>query len=231
MMNIRNVMEEAVLRVVNEVAQEDGTQSQQNYTTGSQCCTDVACYVLNRIEPKYVSSARGQTYAEMDVHLNPQIDADLLALVHEGFRRITSIQRSFYNKPKDKTDKQSLYNFHLPIIKGRLLHGLTFEPIQNISIQLMIDDQIVAMIDSNWENPYPLAQQTNGLYAFWPQPISAKTSQEEKEFHFELRVRSAEYEALQHSFFIKTISKETKREDLVNAQDFRLPDMYLVPIE
>ncbi|MFW5801949.1 MAG: late competence development ComFB family protein [Spirochaeta sp.] len=229
-MKVRNILEEEVFRIIDEIAEEDEKSSAPHFLTSDQCRTDAACYVLNRLSPRYVSSGRGQAYADQEMIHNPQIQADLMALVHEGLRRVTSIQRSYYTTSGRDSMPENLFSYHFPVIKGRLLHGLTFEPAGNISIELRINGKKAAMIDANWENPYPIAEQTNGSYAFWPGPVSAEEDDKMKDFSVELRVNDTRFEPLQHSFTLQIAPRNTRKEDFFFGTDYRTPDMYLIPI-
>lgn len=231
-MNIRNVLEETVFHMIDEVIQEDLHSGSARYTSGEQCRTDAACYVLNRLPPRYVSSARGQAHAEKESRLNPQLDIDIMTLVHEGLRRVTTVQRSYYSTDGSAATALEGAYYHFPIIKGRLLHGLSFEPISKVSVVCTINSEKAVMIDANWENPYPVAEQSNGTYAFWPCPLKAQPDQPASlDFLVEIQVHDDRFEPLRHSFSLDILRRETAREDLISSHDYRLPDMYLIPRE
>lgn len=48
-----------------------------------QCKSDVASYVLNRIRPKYVSTANGELFSKSIV-LNPETENELIRLIVEA---------------------------------------------------------------------------------------------------------------------------------------------------
>lgn len=230
-MKIRNVLEEAVFQLIEEVLSEDQRTGSPAYIFSEQCRVDAACYVLNRASPRYISSARGQTYADSEHHLNPQLEIDLLALVHEGLKRVTTVQRSYYSSEGGRFSPLQGRFFHLPVIKGRLLHGLSFEPVMDTDVYLLIDGTTAEMIDANWQNPYPVAEQTNGAYAFWPAPIAAKETEEHVRFSCELRIKDHRFEPMHHCFSLDISARATRHNDLVSGTDYRIPDMYVLPRE
>ncbi|GAB6090897.1 late competence development ComFB family protein [Spirochaeta dissipatitropha] len=232
-MKIRNIIEESVIKTVNEIVEEDQNTSNPQYSASEQCRMDAACYVLNRIPPRYISSARGQTYADKESYTNFQFNIDLMALVHEGLRRVTSIQRSYYsNQSSGSVDETGSY-YQFPVIKGRILHGLNFEPVSDIEILILIDGNRTEMIDSNWQNPFPISAQADGTYAFWPRPIAADSESKSvpRIFHFQLQIKNPAYENMQHAFQLEIVPEEKNAMDLYSTPDHRIPDLYLVPAE
>ncbi|AFG37520.1 late competence development ComFB family protein [Spirochaeta africana] len=228
-MKVRNILEDEVFRVIKEIADEDQCSSSPHFATTDQCRVDAACYVLNRLPPRYVSSGRGQAYADTEFSLNPQLEADILSLVHEGLRRVTTIRRAYYTGDASSQTDMPALAYHFPVIKGRLLHGLSFEPVGDVEIELHIDGSKAAMIDQNWQNPYPVASQTNGSYAFWPRISAADSADTVREFACELQVLGERYEPLRHHFTLCLHPRVTKPEDLFGGPDHRVPDMYLLP--
>ncbi|HRZ64078.1 MAG TPA: late competence development ComFB family protein, partial [Spirochaetia bacterium] len=65
-MEIRNLMEDAVKAVVDELFELEAKDQRLGYCLCDQCRLDVACYVLNRIKPEYIVSSRGLAYSEKE---------------------------------------------------------------------------------------------------------------------------------------------------------------------
>jgi competence protein ComFB len=66
-MEIHNTTEDMVLSIVHDIfdaIEKEGKPDRP--CTCYQCRLDTACYVLNRISPKYVVSSRGVARAESD---------------------------------------------------------------------------------------------------------------------------------------------------------------------
>lgn len=229
-MAIHNLMEEEVLRVINEICDEEAQKENPLYCVSPGCRQDAACYVLNRIPPRYVSSGRGLAHAEVAYKGNPQLHVDLVTLASEGLKRVTTVQRSFYRGEEAQRDLQTGPCYNFPTITGRLFNGLSFEPVTGIDVELRRDGRLVEMVDSRWSNPYHIVTNTPGTYLFWPAPESSNEPGERAEFEFEIAADAAGYEPLHH-FFSVCLRSDTQRDLAIRfSQDHTLPDLYLLPV-
>lgn len=220
-------MEGNVVKVVNQVADDDASSADPKYLTTEESRVDVACFVLNRIPQRYVSSARGRAHIEQEEDHDQQLFVDMVTLAHEGFRRVTSVQRSFYD---EESRWQPARGPHVlfPTIKGRFFDGVSFAPISGVEAQLLRDGKLVPMIDTRWENPYLIDAQTAGTYIFWPAPVAAKNEQETLSFEFEIRVEAPGYEPFHHFFTVERASTSDVTLGLTASGEYGLPDLYLV---
>ncbi|MFW6313932.1 MAG: late competence development ComFB family protein, partial [Spirochaetota bacterium] len=134
---IHNVMEESVLRIVDEICDEDEASAGPKYCTTPECRMDTACFVLNRVQQRYVSSARGQAHTDLEIENDRQLFVDIVTLAHEGLRRVSSFGRSFYGHANAGIDFPTGPRFYLPTIKGRLFNGLSFELIVDVDVHLL----------------------------------------------------------------------------------------------
>jgi competence protein ComFB len=228
-MEIRNIMEDIVISMVDEVCREKEQAGNGTYCTSPECRMDVVCYVLNRIPPKYVSSGRGLAHVEADYEGNRQLKADILTLITQGLKRITSVKRSYYEGECDECQDREGYFFNLPTIKGRLFHGLTFEPVKNIQVTLYSDSQPVKMIDARWQNPFTIVGGTSGTFMFFPQPIRADDQGEEKTFDLEVRAEAEGYETLHHFFTVRVEAEGRYADSIQLTRELNLKDLYLLP--
>lgn len=227
-MPIRNCMEELVLRIVDELCDEDAASEHPSYCTSPDCRQDVACFVLNRVPQRYVSSARGQAHVDKETHEDLQLRIDVVTLTHEGLRRVTSVRRSYYDTESGARPIEGPV-YALPILKGRLFNGLTFQPVSDIQVQLRLQETAVEMIDNRWQNPYVVNDSTPGTFIFLPRPIQAEKSDHQGSFEFEIYVEDDQYEPFHHFFTVGSISKTATPDLLDVSADFRLPDLYLLP--
>jgi len=225
-------MEDKVLQTLHEICEADEKSGKNSYCTSEQCRLDVACYVLNRIPQRYVTSGRGFAYLESDYNDNPQLQVDVVTLCHEGLRRVTSIRRSFYtdiDEPEMKLSPGGVY-FDFPLIKGRVLNGITFSPVINVDIEFRIDGKLVQMLDSRWPNPYSVVDNTPGTYLFWPKPIPSDKSEVERSFEVELQIKSEEYEPFVHFFNLTLRSGPLGTSTALKPKgDLHLQDLFLIP--
>jgi competence protein ComFB len=216
--------------VVNQVCDDEEARETPSYLTTDECRMDVACFVLNRIPQRYVSSARGQAHIEQEIENDQQLFVDLVTLSHEGLRRVTSVQRSFYGNAPDAPAVQGPH-FFFPTVKTRLFDANTFTAAKDVPVALLRDDSMVRMVDSRWQNPFTVAEPTGATVLFWPQPAQAAGPDESGRFEFEIRVESDGYESLHHFFTIERISTNEGMSALIATGEHRIPDLYLVPSE
>ncbi len=232
-MEIHNLMEDKVIAILNEICDEEELTNNCGYCTSPECRIDAECFVLNRIPQCYVSSGRGFAHMENTFYDDHQIHIDIVALTHEGLRRVTSIQRNFYNNANSESEKidEGLY-FQFPIIKGRLFNSANFAPITGIDISFRHEGEEVPMVDTRWQNPYSIVHNTPGMYLFLPKPIEGKKENEEKDFVFELIVHDDMYEPFVHSFTIAVHAKKINpAEGMKSMRDYNLQDLFLIPFE
>ena len=226
---IHNLMEDAVMKIVDEICDEDEASSSPKYCTDPECRTDVMCYILNRVPQRYVSSARGQAHMEAMLNQDLQVRVDLVTLAHEGLRRVSSTRRSFYGAESTSESAVRGPSFYFPVVKGRFFNGLSFEPVSGEKIQLLRQDEPVEMLDSRWQNPFELVDNTPGQFLFWPRPILQGDMGVEKEFEFEIRVDAGRYEEFHHFFSLALRSTAALPDSFDLTGEYRLPDLYLIP--
>lgn len=70
-MELRNLMEKEVERVVNKILKE-----RKDICNCNKCRLDIAAIALNNLKPKYVVTEKGGLYGKLDT-LNYQFDVDL----------------------------------------------------------------------------------------------------------------------------------------------------------
>jgi competence protein ComFB len=222
-------MEESVLKVVDEICDEDEAGDSPKYCTSAECRMDAACYVLNRVPQRYVTSARGQAHMELELSQDQQLFVDLVTLAHEGLRRVSSVKRSFYGDDHTYVHSVTGPHFYLPTIKGRFFNGITFDLVTGVTVALLQDEALVPMIDSRWQNPYEIVANTPGRYLFWPAPVPAEREDVRATFEFEIRVEAQGYEPFRHFFTVERTSIAQIPDAMETSGEHRLPDLYLLP--
>ena len=232
-MDFHNIVEEAVIAKVDEIFKsinEDGNAGK--FCTCNHCRTDVICYVLNRVPSQYIISNRGASRVKYEGLDRQQRIADITTLVHEGLERVSHNQRpNFSHSAGDDAEMGEANSpvFNIPAIMGRLLNGNNFAPISDVDIELLLNGELVAVRDKNWQNPFRLVSNTDGNFSFWPAPVAASSANERQTFGYTLRVSSPEFETLIHFFTVPVTSEIQAAHSFTLERTFRLRDLYMFP--
>lgn len=231
-MEIHNLMEDEVIRIIREIAEEDDRSQANGYCTSPECQMDAACFVLNRVPQQYVTSGRGLAHLQNEFRDNPQLGVDLVTLAHEGLRRVSTFQRSYYAPSgiaQQDDNRGPGPAYHFPAIRGRLLDCLTFAPVVEVDVWLNQDGKPSEMVNGRWQNPYNIVENTAGSYLFWPAPVPAPGEGEKRMFDFEVTVpESNEFEVLHHFFKLEITASELDDRTLRLTRDYMLQDLFLV---
>jgi len=231
-MDIHNINEDTVFNAVQKIFDEiEASGNPEKFCLCYQCRTDVVCFTLNRIEPHYIVSNRGLTRIETNSLNNQQMEADLTLLIYKGIRLVNHNQRPTSSHDNSGVNLQRIHNplFDIPTIAGRIFNGISFEPITDVDVSLYCEGEIVIMRNNNWQNPYKMVASTPGAYSFWPMPIVADSPDITKEFKFSLRVKSPDYEPLNHFFSITSTSRFHSSQSYTLNRTYKLPDLYIFP--
>lgn len=221
-MKVQNIMESYIIKRTNALY-DDFVEMKNSFLTCSceNCRLDTICYVLNRVQPKYVVSGRGMTYANLA--LNGQTKADIDAMIIDGIRVVNAAKRPYHDqrKLKETTDNKPAFTF--PVFMGAVYDGHSFEPLSGVSIELSADGKLVPMEDASWENPTLTYRPAKGSFTFKPAPIPAEKEGETREFNFTITIRSADYQPLIYSFTIP-LTSSTEEAPFISL---KLQDSYL----
>ncbi|MDR0374492.1 MAG: late competence development ComFB family protein [Treponema sp.] len=231
-MELHNTNEDVVIAQVNDMFDMfERSGHSENICTCKQCRIDTACYVLNRIEPRYIVSNRGAIRIERNSIENQQRKVDIVVMIHEGIAKINHNKRPSFTHGVKK-EEQSVHGmpmFNLPAISGRVFDGTNFAPMTNIDIELLRDDEMVAMVDNNWQNPFHLVEHNEGVFSFWPAPIATNEANVHKMFEFSIKINAQGFDKLNYFFKIPVKSEQKSGATFLRSRTFKLPDMYLFP--
>jgi competence protein ComFB len=230
-MEIHNLMEEIVLDKIDEIIKEyQNRKMGKDLPTAEKYKLDVACYVLNRIEPVYVVSGRGLAYLDADYIDQLQKNADLVTFIHQGIERVMNVQRPYYDKrrKKEKPEQQGNF-FNFPIIKGRIFNSLNFEPLSNVQIQLNYQGKCMKLIEDTWQNPYTIPEKTAGKFFFLPYPLGADRKEEKRTLELEIVATYKDFEDLYHYFSIELQADNKVINYFRVNKVYEIKDLYLVP--
>lgn len=229
-MEVHNMMEDIVLQIVAEVFEEKAGHG-FSLAHCYQCQLDVACYVLNRIKPEYIISGRGLAHYESDYQDHIQKNADAVALVNEGIRKIDARRRPYYDQsvPEKVPEELSGPVFNFPAIIGRILHGSTFEPLKEINVYLLQKGKPVAMIDTTWFNPYFIVESTRGNFTFLPRPLPAEDLGDQRTESFEVSIEAEGFSPLSHHFEVSLVSQKDVLYNFSMQNTYKIGELYLFP--
>jgi len=225
-MNVHNIMESIVRDTVNEIF-EDKKKEGFEMADCLQCRLDVACYVLNRIKPEYIISGRGLLHFEDNYHDLIQTKVDMVTLVNEGIKKVSKTKRSYYNSKETNINISTRYLFNFPSIIGSVLRGDNFVPAENLSISLLFENTPSKMIDNTWQNPFNIVKSTNGSYTFMPAPVAADEENEERTFHFEIRIEDSNFEPVNHFFELNLKSEKNIITTFSIGRTYKIESLYL----
>jgi len=228
--NVHNIMESIVIDTVNEIF-EDKRKDGFEMADCLQCRLDVACFVLNRIKPEYIISGRGLLHFEDNYHDLIQTKVDMVALINKGIEKIFQTKRSYYNTKKINRNVSTRYLYNFPSIIGTVLMGENFVPAENISVSLFFEDSPAKMIDNTWQNPFTVVKSTKGSYTFMPAPIPEDEVNEERTFHFELRIEDKNYDTINHFFELHLKSEKNMVNTFSMNRTHKIGGLYLFPKE
>lgn len=207
-MEIHNLMEDLVLDTVDELFDSKDKGSAGSWCTCGQCRQDVACFVLNRLRPEYVVSGRGVAYVEQDYGEKLQKIADVVSMVREGWSKVNASKRPHHPHSTSNAERIRIEGpvFNLPPIMGRVFNGSNFEPISNITVKLYEGETLVPMMDSNWQNPCMIVENTAGTFIFWPRPVQCSVPGESRVFSYEVRAEIPGFEDKNHFIELEVVS-------------------------
>lgn len=161
-MAIKNLMEDIVTSVVNEVLSKEA----KDILESEPYKQDIIAYVLNRVPAKYFTSERGILHERLESRFTFQQKTDILLFTHEAirimkYRRASEIQTEYTNL--------SSRTHYLPYIIGEVFEETTFSIISDLKVLLLYKESPAKMMDKSWKNPYITSKATQGYYHFWPE--------------------------------------------------------------
>jgi len=159
-MPVTNLMKDIVINILDEVLKKE--QVKQLNGNGRD---DIIAYVLNRVQPRYVTSERGLLYGILDAKYKVQQRVDILFLIYEAIHQIINRRDSTTALKETINPEKSSY---MPHIVGQVLDEGSLSVVPDVEVTLLYGDKPAVMVDSDWENPYKTIEATKGHFHFWP---------------------------------------------------------------
>ena len=178
-MRLKNYNEELVLDTV-KVVMKDRTEIRPTRSF----ILDVAAYVLNRIPPKYIISARGFTHEVLRAGGSEETEGQRLVNVIELITQINRAIDVIMRRRRDATEQNIrghsrpspndtgaplTYFYNMPHIFGRIVDAKDGRPVFSAQATLWINDRVAPPAENGWLNPYFTNEPTGGYFSFWPQ--------------------------------------------------------------
>jgi len=231
-MELHNISEDIVFGVVKKIIDSIAeTGNKEELCLCEQCRMDTICYILNRVESRYIISSRGINHVERDWTWKQQMEADVATLAYKGLRIVNHKQRPTSTHGTTAQEEKKVLKgpvFDIPTIVGRLFDGKTFAPLTDIKVELWSGSELVPMRNPNWPNPTTLVSKTPGTYTFWPAPVPAEETDINRLFEYTLKVEDPQYEPMLHYFRVPMVS-DNRLSTPSSDKTFKLPDLYLFP--
>jgi competence protein ComFB len=230
-MEIHNTTEDIVFSTIDAIcASVEQQGNPEKLCLCDQCRIDAACFALNRIPPHYIISNRGAARIEQVTLSRQQKDADVASMVFEALKRVSHNQRpnsDHSNTPGNAMKQGPVFN--IPTIIGRAFDGANFSPLADASVELWRKGKLVKMKNRNWQNPCVLVENTQGVFTFWPESISAGEVDVRENFEYSITIKAEGFEAVNHFFVIPVVSEAGDAESFSMGRTFKLSDLYLFP--
>ena len=232
-MELHNTVEDTIIARVNGIFDDiKKEKNPANFCLCDQCRMDTICYALNRTPPHYIISNRGVVRVHAEGTERHQQEADMVALIYEGLKKVNHNQRPNFDHSAGtgetgSVSKHPVYN--VPTIIGRVFNGNNFAPLSGVDVELLWNGKLVAMKDRNWQNPCHIVSNTEGNFSFWPAADPASRVNKHKIFEYTLQISAPGFETLTHFFKIPVSSEVQPAGSFTLERTFKLPDLYMFP--
>lgn len=208
---IHNLREVEVLALVRTYLTPEVLAS-RGLPQGEATLWDVACRMLNRLAPRYVTSERGWNHHRA---AGLSDEADLVALLFESLEQ--------FHRQSQATDRQEdhPYVFPLPVFFGRVKDGTNLMPVEGAQVSCLLDGQILKSDLRAFPNPYVTHRLTDGMYTFLPDPVPSPAPVS-RSFLVTFQVRWGERPPWNHIHRVNLSARELKSgftPDRVNLPD------------
>ncbi len=159
-MGVKNIKEDIIYNIVNEVLKSDNDIKNLNLHKD-----DIVAYILNRIPPKYITSERGVLHGKLEARYIIQQKTDILLLLYEAVEVFSK------RRPTEQGDEDNdvdMDKCRFPHIFGEILEETTFTIVPDVEVSLLYHGKSSEMINRGWKNPYITNKATMGFCHFWP---------------------------------------------------------------
>ncbi len=162
-MYLINLMEDLVSKLADSYLKE------KNIPVDSNMRMDIIVYTLNRIAPRYVTSARGFLHI-MAENEDSQINADIFSVISDA---CDVVKRRSENILLDALPKISTDGYYLvyPSILGNLFYTETFFKVNEALIYVYSKNNLLEGYGSNFPNPAIISSNVPGKFMLCFAPV------------------------------------------------------------
>ena len=217
---IRNLREEEVTAFLERYATEEVLRS-RGFTSSPDLLMDLACWMLNRLSPRYVSSARG--WARLSEREQRLSESELISVLFSG---LDAFQRpSSHKAPVQHGHSHGWWT--APVFSGRVRLGDLRGVPEGAWVHLRLDDQEPSFELQPGTYPAPVRMNSDGSWTLWPDPIPAPAQAEALEKMVTVEVRLSDGTHSGHAEKVLFGLKRERPLAPVAGWHHRFPDLFV----
>lgn len=182
-MYLINLMEQKVSKLA------DSYFNDKNIPVNSNMRMDIIAYTLNRVNPQYVTSARGVLHS---YDRDPiQTNTDILSIIADACEIVTRRKENKLLESVPSIDESGYYLTY-PSIIGNITSSCNFDKVDNALVYIFDNKKILQGYGVNFPNPAVVSSNVPGkfMFCFMPKKVM---SAEEIEVKLDIIVESEKY--------------------------------------
>ena len=165
-MYLVNLMEQKISKLA------DAYFKERNIPANTNTRMDIIAYTLNRVQPQYVTSARGvlHSYDRGDTEENIEI-------LNTIEKACEVIRRRKENTPIESIPiiEENGYYLTYPSIMGNICSAKNFEKVENALVYMYYKDKLIEGYGANFPNPAVVSKNVPGkfMFCFMPKKVDS----------------------------------------------------------
>ena len=167
-MYLVNLMEQKISKLA------DAYFKERNIPANTNMRMDIIAYTLNRVQPQYVTSARGvlHSYDRGDTEENIEI-------LNTIEKACEVIKRRKENPPMESIPiiEENGYYLTYPSIMGNICSANSFEKVENALVYMYYKDKLIEGYGANFPNPAVVSKNVPGKFMFCFMPIKIDSNE------------------------------------------------------
>ena len=182
-MYLVNLMEQKVSKLADSYLKE------KNIPVNTNMRMDIIAYTLNRVQPQYVTSARGvlHSYNRDSIQSNTEI----LSIIADACDIVSRRKENTLLESVPSIDESGYYLTY-PSIMGNITASNNFEKIDNALVYIFCEGKILQGYGVNFPNPAIVSSNVPGkfMFCFMPKKVD---SNEEVEVNLDIVIESEKF--------------------------------------